>query len=110
MVDPEPLEPATTGAQLERLGITVITMSDAEDEALVASIPLGDKVDTVARYLHEHGIHIWGSSGRGQCGIYVPVRDFFKAQKLLLQIKPDLLNGLDSEQSTRICIWEPQHP
>jgi hypothetical protein len=98
--------PVASKTQLEHLGVTVVTESDNKSYGLVASFP-DDMYKLVESKLRQHGVVGFGSSNHGQCGLYVPIRDFFKARKLLLQIKPQLQKRLKASQSKRVWIWNP---
>jgi hypothetical protein len=92
-------------AKLERDGVTVVTNSEGMSHGLVASVP-DSKFDFAGSHLQKQRIVCFGPCGRGQCGVYVPVRDFHKAAELLREIKPQLQKRLKADQRGRVWIWE----
>jgi hypothetical protein len=101
--------PVASKAQLKRLGVTVVTESDGTSYGLVASIP-EDRWKLVWPHLHKHGVDPFCVSDLGQSGLYVRVADFYKAQHLLVSIKPHLQRGLKVGEAQRVWIWNSPHP
>lgn len=102
---------ASLKAQLERDGVSVSTNEQGESYGLVASvIDVNEKLDLVASHLRKQAVETIGLCNRRQCGFSVSIKDFYKAARLLQEIKPQLQKGLKSNESGRVWIWEKKQP
>lgn len=85
--------PRIISKNLGVMGATNITNLKGENYALVASV-IDDRVKFAWSLLEKNGILYTDGSSRHPWGIYVSVRDFYKATHPLRQIKQDLQKGL----------------
>ena len=85
--------------QLELEGV-IVCEEPGWHSALVASGPEA-VVDRIAPDLRSAGIGWYGSCGLGYCGVYVDVRDFYEAHRILLKQREE--KGLKE-----FWVWEPR--
>ena len=97
-------------AELTRMGVKVSKTGGSDQiYGFIASVP-ATKYRAVATALAKGRVPALTNCGVNQVGFFVNAKQFLTAQKLLLEIEPELRKGLKPDEIERVRLWGSQYP